>query len=466
MKILFIQPHKTVLTEDLHRNYSPFLAGTTDKFARVVPSLPAMTVLGALPDYENYFIDATAEDPYHFFPYNRNIHLIGMSDAQILDRVSKIKPNIVLMTSMFTSEYFAVNRIIRLIKSNFKIPIVVGGHHATLRPNWHLEAGANLIALGEGESNIEEIVNWLNRGNGRNIQIQRNQEVLDSLDRNWDIETVLKKPDGTARYPLSIVTRNPQIYFPENTNLSENAGVIYASRGCPHDCEYCNATARDGKKIRHMSLEKMIALTEKFISLGANTFYNESDTFGIHPTDREYLKWVSEQRANGRNINLANTNSFFAAYFFQNERFLPERVDLLRDAGFRTITVSIESFNEQYNRGKLRGITIPLLRDCFSYIRQQGLNLDVYMMYLFPEQTEEELKGDMRDIDLLSEYTNEVTWRSLMYFPGTIYYDWAIGTGRFSESEYRKLIEEGISFYHVSERFNFSKIKNPPRLIK
>lgn len=474
--ILFIHPHKTVLTEDINRDNSPFLAEITDKFARAVPSLPAMTILGALDNYENHFIDATADNPSNIFQYNDSIYLIGVSDEEVLDRVLEINPSIILMTSMFTSEYFSVNRLIHLIKRNFDIPIIIGGHHAALRPSWHLKEGADMVAIGEGEINIRKIIETLRKGKtvqdidgivyyeGNKIRIQKKLEKLESLDGNWNIETVLKRQNGSNRYPLTTVTRNPLLYLPKNANLSENTGVLYASRGCPYGCKFCNATDRDGKKIRHMSLERMINLTEEFISLGVNTFHNESDTFGIHQIDKEYFKWVAEQRENGRNINLVNTNSFFAKYFFHIGRFLPQRVDLLRDAGFKTITVSIESFNDKYNRGKLRGISIPLLQDCFSYIKQQGLKLEIYMMYLFPEQSKDELKNDINNIELLSHFADSITWRSLMYFPGTKYYDWAIRTKKFTEDEYKGLIKNGISFYNISDRFNFSKVKNPPKL--
>lgn len=475
-KLIFIQPHKSVPYKILERTGKDFLSKNTDGFVRAIPSLPAMTILGALPNYKRYFLDATADNPSNILPYNDNIALIGSNDEEILDRISEINPNYILMTSMFTAEYFSINRLIQLIKNHFDVPIIVGGHHATLRPNWHLEAGADIISFGEGETNVEEILEALKEKrsfsningiaylkNGK-LRIQGNSEILKSLDRNWDIRTVLKDQKGNNRYPLSITIRNPFLYLPKNTDLGDNSGVLYASKGCSYDCEYCDATERDGRKIRHMSLERMIDLTEEFISFGANTLHNESDTFGIHPIDKEYLEWVAEQRKNNRNINLINTNSFFARYFFQNGEFLPKRVDLLKNAGFKTVTVSIESFNEKYNKGKLRGINISQLRDCFSYIKQQNLNLDVYMMYLFPNQTEEELKHDIQNVESLSHLVDSTTWRSLMYFPGTRYFNWAIKNHKFTEKEYRKLIDGGLSFYSPSDRFNFSKIRHPPKL--
>jgi hypothetical protein len=208
----------------------------------------------------------------------------------------------------------------------------------------------------------------------------------------------------------------------------------------------------------------MIKITDKFMELGVKTFHNESDTFGIHPTDREYLKWIGNQRENGKDINLVNTNSFFVKYFFSDNKFDPKRIDLLKKAGFETITISIESFNEKYNKGKLRGITLNMLDECFKAIKEEKLNIDLYMMYLFPNQTKDELQQDINNVNELSKYIATTTWRKLTYFPGTEYYDWAVRDGKFTEEEYKQWILEGNSFYHTDERFNFSRIHPAPSL--
>jgi len=477
-KVLFIQPNKTVLTSDLEKKCSSnFLSENTDNFARAVPSLPAMTVLGALDkNHESYFIDATADNPKNIFHLNDSVSAIGMDKEEMAGRVEEINPDVVFLTSMFTTEYLAVNNISNSIKEKFDVPIIVGGHHAELRPTWHLDEGnVDLVALGEGELNTNDLflagigkksisdvsgITWKDSSGKLRINPKR---YLEDLDGNWEIEKVMLNEEGTNRYPVNLVVRNPELYSPKNKS-SSGAGVLYFSRGCPWGCYYCNATERDGKQIRHMSLEKMIGHTKKFIELQSDVLHNEADTFGIHPLDQKYLNWVAEQRKKGKNISLINTNSFFARYFFPKNKFSSERVDLLKRAGFDTITISIESFNPKFNKGKLKGITSEMLRDCFSYIRNQGLNTDLYMMYLFPGQTEEELKTDIKLVEKLSPLLSTTTWRSLTYFPGTFYYDQAIREGKFTEKSYREMIHQGHSFYHLDERFNFSQIKNPQQL--
>jgi coproporphyrinogen III oxidase-like Fe-S oxidoreductase len=86
------------------------------------------------------------------------------------------------------------------------------------------------------------------------------------------------------------------------------------------------------------------------------------------------------------------------------------------------------------------------------------------MMYLFPEQTEEELRDDIKLVAGLAPCIDQTTWRSLTYFPGTHYYDEAIRNGKFTEQEYRALLDKGYSFYKPNPKLNLSKIKDIPIL--
>lgn len=455
-KLLFIQPNKLVPTRIFNDSLSGVQAEQTEGFTRAIPSIPAMTILGALNEYEVSFIDATADSPKRSWSFNNYLTAIGLNEKEMSERISDKKPDFVLISSMFTSEYMSANRLADIAR-RVRIPVIMGGHQVTLRPEWHTDH-ADLLVMGEGEPIIGEVIRTFSQRKSNRVITSR----INSLDSPWEIRSVLFN-SGINRYPLNVTTRNPSIYLPKGTQF-RGTGVLYFSRGCPYACEYCNATERDGKRIRHMSLESAIQITEQYLDLGINVFHNEADTFGMHPLDREYLRWITEQRKNGKEINLMNTNSFFTRYFFPNSRFDPNRVDLLKDSGFQTITVSIESFNERFNRGKLRGITREMLKECFGYMKSIGLKIDAYMIYLFPGQTEEELRTDIKNIEYLQEDITTATWRSLSYFPGTEYYNWAIAARKFTEEQYRVLIEQGDSFYDPDKKLNFSKIRRIPQL--
>lgn len=432
-----------------------------------------MTILGTVPDtIERKFIDATADDPFTLIPFNDEVLLVGSPYEKILDSIAQEKPDAILMSSMFTTEYFACNELARRIKEKFSTPIIVGGHQATLRPSWHLDENSiDYVVRGEGEKSVAPLIQFLDREKhidevpGLSYRTAQGTLVhnplaspLADLDQDWDLETVLLD-EGRPRYPLRLTTRNPELYLPPEEKQENNTGVLYASRGCAYACRYCNATERDGKKIRHMSLEHMTGLLQSFQSLGANTFHNESDTFGIHPLDREFLAKTASL-----GINLVNTNAFFLRYFFPKSTFSQKRAQLVKDAGLHTVTISIESFQEKYNNGKWRGVSPGQVKDAVEHMHGMGLKTELYMMYLFPGQTEEEFRRDRQLAEYVGSSADSITWRSLMLFPGTSYYAEALQKGLIDEEAYKQDIRRGWSFYKPNKRYNLSRIADPPNL--
>lgn len=443
-KILFIQPHKT------------FIGDHKDAFVRPIPSISAMAILGQLKDYDTYFIDASADDLKNCFPYNEHINLIGMNKKTILKRISEISPDIILMNSSFATEYFVVNWLAEIIKENFDTPIIVGGQQASIRPEWHLESeNIGSVIRGEGELIIRKVIEDATEGKLRPVY---EQERLANLDQPWEIDKIMLRDDsGKTRYPLSIALRNSAMYLPSEKNSNEPTGVLYFSRGCPYGCKYCSAVTRNGREIRHVSLNRMINHIEESIKLGMSTFVNESDAFGIHPLDISMFEYFGELRRQGKDIDIINTNGFFVRYFFENGKISKRKIRLLKNAGLSVITLAVESFDERYNNGKFKGITHKNIKELVKSLRDEGIKTDVYFIVGFPDQTKEEMQKDM---ELLRDlYADTFTVRILTLFPGAEYYENALVDGKFTEEEYKKEILKGYGFYETTSEFlNLSKV--------
>lgn len=442
-KVLFIQPHKT------------FIGEYRDDFVRPVPSTAAMAILGQLKNYETYFLDAMADNVDNSFAYNGHINMVGISKEEIQDRISEIMPDVILLTSTFAAEYFAVNWLAEAIKEKFRIPIIVGGQQASIRPEWHLETGnIDSIVKGEGELIIRKAIEDSVEGKLQRIYVQ---ERLSDLDQPFEMNKIMLKAGGKTRYPLSSTLRNPSLYLPEGENIENPTGVLYFSRGCPYGCKYCSAVDRNGRNIRHASLERMVDHIKESLSLGISTFTNGSDAFGIHPLDIRLFEHLGNLRQKGENINLVNTNGFFVRYFFENGELSEDKVKLLKDAGVGVVSLTIDSFNEKYNNNKFKDIDNRNLIGLVEFLRHEKIKTDVYMIVDFPDQTIEEMKKDIRLARGLGADT--VTVRALELFPGAQYYEEAIAQCRFTERQYKEEILKGYSFYKVrSELLNLSRV--------
>ena len=78
------------------------------------------------------------------------------------------------------------------------------------------------------------------------------------------------------------------------------------------------------------------------------------------------------------------------------------------------------------------------------------------MISAFPGQTRKELFRDEKLAEMIG--ADEVTWQSLIIFPGTEYYKQGLREKWFTEESYRKTLRESYFFHHLPDAFNFSHI--------
>jgi radical SAM superfamily enzyme YgiQ (UPF0313 family) len=283
------------------------------------------------------------------------------------------------------------------------------------------------------------------------------------LDRLWAIEKVLLQLDGMPRY-IEGMTRKSPVYVSEKIGEDIPTFTLFGSRGCPKYCKYCTATRRTGAKIRHIGAYQMFS----YFLIGrhkykASVFCNQADTFAIHQNDIDFFKMVREYRifSNDNQFVINNPNAFFLEQFFIKEKNFEiniELINLLKDAGFNTITIAIETLSQRFNNKiNWKRIKPEMVYELCQTIRAMGFKIDIYIMYGFPEQTLEEFNTDLKFAEKLLQYVDLITWNSFSLLPGTIYYDNYIEKkGR--EKEFRQMILKGYGCYYPDESFNLSNV--------
>jgi radical SAM superfamily enzyme YgiQ (UPF0313 family) len=458
-RVLFVAPAKL---------YPVDAEGNPIQHVRENVSLPALTVLGSLKSagFDVDFMDLSADDYQTQTRLNEHTYRFGLPDEAVVDKIKNTKPFALLLTSMFSTEQQMVDDLTSEVKRAYPtLPIIAGGIHATLQPDWTLEQGnIDFVVLGEGEETTGEVLIQIQsegvdavKSRGRIVNAESR---LQNLDKSWALDEVLLR-DGNYRYN-DRASRRSKIY----AHLTQADWVrnfsLYYSRGCPTHCDYCTTSEKDGKKVRHMGSERMLRdfrlLHEKY---GVHIFYNQADTFGLHPEDIEFLRKVEEYRKDYPDFVLNNPNAFFIRIFFpkSNRYELDEELlDLFAGAGFNVMTLAVETFNQRYNK-KIDFNNVPhtKIKDLTRAIHDRGMKTELYMMYAFPGQTPEELVYDERMVEAFPD-VDEVAWQNCMVFPGTQYYRKGLKEGWFTEASYRATLREGYFFHYLPETFNFSKI--------
>jgi radical SAM superfamily enzyme YgiQ (UPF0313 family) len=383
---------------------------------------------------------------------------------------------------MFTTEYFLVDELVNTIRGSFPdATIILGGIHASIKPEWHFEESSpDFIVIGEGEETIVELLKHLKsdspidrneikglcfRNSEGSIVKTSNRPPLKKLDYKIHLNNIILREDGTHRY-IDKFSRKSPIYVDEKIGEDVPSIALYPSRGCPSDCDYCTASRRDGKIIRHMGAQ---SLWDYFYharkDYNIRIFYNQSDTFGINENDWIFLRMVANYRkeSNDENFIINNPNAFFVRSFFKRRGDTTivnkERIDLIQSAGISVITLAIETFTPRFNKKiNFEQITFQNILSLCEELKSRNIKNDIYMVYGYPGQEMHEFKNDCELISQLKPLVSWINWYFCILLPGSKYYEEAQRNGELDEKNYRETIREGYSFFYPKDEFNLSKI--------
>jgi len=195
------------------------------------------------------------------------------------------------------------------------IPVVCGGPSATISPErWR--SFSDVLILGEAEHTWREFL--------ADFEAGRHRDEYRATERPPLADSPL--PDYTG--------------FSPRTVSSHFAGIVQTSRGCPHNCEFCDVIVYLGRRMRHKPVDAVVAEVEQLKTMGFPTIVLADDNFsGNRPRARKLLEALREWNGQQRSP---------IVFFTQLAIDVAEDDDFLRlaaEAGLTRVLVGIESPN-------------------------------------------------------------------------------------------------------------------------
>ncbi|MCA1959253.1 MAG: B12-binding domain-containing radical SAM protein, partial [Desulfomonile sp.] len=250
---------------------------------------------------------------------------------------------LVMITGMIAQGPSLVS-LIREAKQRGKA-VVVGGPFATSLPHRVLEAGCDFLVSGEAEETIIDLIAAIEGNAASGI---------------FECEI---KPD----LQISPVPRFDLLALADYASMS-----VQTSRGCPHDCEFCDIVNLYGRKPRYKTPEQTIAELEALYRLGwrSEVFISDDNFVGSRAHAlallRQLIPWM---KSHGEPF------VFWTQASINLGRDL-EMIDLMTEANFNTVFIGIESPDEEALSitGKHQNIRHSML-DSLDAINRNGLTV-------------------------------------------------------------------------------------------
>ena len=344
-------------------------------------------------------------------------YLCEVNSEDPLERITQLEPDIIAYSSMSgeSKHYIQINET---IKDKFpNIYTIMGGPHPTFFPEVIDNSTLDAVCVGEGDETIGDILDNLSAG--KSVEGIPNIRTRNGATPIRDVV-----PDLDA-----LPFPNYNLFY-DNISVMGNSPVksIMTSRGCAYNCTYCfNARWKamyegHGQIIRRHSVDYVmeeIRMVRNGWPLSCVKFYDDVFVYRVDDWLEEFCRKYKKQ------VGLP----FFILTRY--DLITEEMLKLLKEAGCRTISMSIEAGSPETREKILkRKMTDEQIIKASQLCAKYGIYTFTNAIMALPGST---LEDDIRSIDLAIEAKS--TWAEFACFypyPGTELGDQTIQMGLYS----------------------------------
>jgi len=318
----------------------------------------------------------------------------GSTLDEIRDRIAAFQPDLVGIACIFSSVFPVVREVCRMVKRlDPGIVTITGGSYPAFLPAHCLEEPAlDLVALGEGEETLREVVERLRSGRPLaevdGLAFRDGERVVVNPKTRW-IENL-----DTIPFPardLLPMARYKKVGVPHSlSSPSPNYAPLITSRGCPAHCIYCSSTRFWGNRYRFRSAANVLDEIGELVSRwGIEEIQFEDDNL---TANRQRARAIFEgiiERGYRLRFNFPNGVALWTLD--------PPLVDLMQRAGCYEMTLAFESGSQEVlSRIVKKPTNLAKAAQTCAYIRQSGIRTDAFYIIGFPGETRAQIQETFR----------------------------------------------------------------------
>lgn len=284
---------------------------------------------------------------------------------------------------------------------------LAGGVHATAEPLATLRAGFDLVALGEGERTIADVVHALETG-------------ADPRDLGG-----VAHLDAAAR----LVSHGPGVRLPLDACAPFNArfrksNALEITRGCVYACSFCQTPYMFKARFRHRSVGNVREHIETMRAMGSTfvRFLTPTSLSYGSPDTTPNLEAVEALLATVREGAGPSAKIFFGTFpsEIRPEHITPRALEIFaRYIDNRTLVIGGQSGSDRVLEETRRGHTVSDVIRAVEICVAHGFRPDVDFLLGLPGEAEEDRILSMRLADRLVSMGARIHSHAFMPLPGT-----------------------------------------------
>jgi len=329
----------------------------------------------------------------------------GLSFDEIERRIAEIKPDLVGVSCIFSSQFQNTLEVARRAKKiDPGIITVTGGSHPTFLSRECLEQdGIDFLARGEGEFTLRELCEAISKGQG--------PETVPGLA--WREDGAYK--ESAFRPPHKDLDELPfpaRELFPlkEYDRISQPMGIVFkrrpfmnmiTSRGCPYRCTFCSSTNFWGNKYRTRSPENVLLEMEELVKkYGVREFKFFDDNLSANTKRaKEIFQGMIDRKLD---VTWNTPNGVHVANIDE------EMLDLMKQSGCYELTLAVESGDPDVLRDIIHKPTdLDQVKAAARLMRRKGIGTYGFFIIGFPGETRQQVQNTLKfasdlDIDRIS----------------------------------------------------------------
>ncbi|CAN5536410.1 radical SAM protein [soil metagenome] len=289
--------------------------------------------------------------------------------------------------------------------------VVIGGPDSANYPEEYLERGANVIAIGEGELTLEELLPHLARYGPDGME-----HIQGIVFRDGD-GNVVRTPERPYIADLSAqpfpdrraidINRYMQTW---RDNHGQGPVSLITARGCPYTCKWCSHAVY-GYTHRRRTPENVADELELIIEeYQPDLAWYADDVFTIHRS--WFFRYAEELKRRGIRIPFETIS--------REDRLKEDIVQTLADMGCFRIWIGAESGSQKILDLMKRKTKAERVIEMVHLLKQHGIEAGMFIMLGYDGEETEDLQAS---VDLLKRSDPDLFLTTVAYpIKGTPYY--------------------------------------------